>query len=121
MKFLKYGLYFVWIFLATMLFNMWRFGYGVNDGFWRTLLIPCEGTIWAKDFSEKKFNQLKLGMSINEVKGIIGEPLKIRCGEEFCYFIYTDQDTGTADHDERVVVTDLNHKVVEIKKSFFID
>jgi hypothetical protein len=100
---------------------MWRFGYGWNDGFWRTLLIPCEGTIWAKGFSEKKFTQLKLGMTGEEVKRLIGEPLAIRCGKEFCFFIYTNQDTGTADYDERVVLTDLSDKVVEIRKTFYID
>jgi hypothetical protein len=100
---------------------MWRFGYGVNDAFWRTLLIPCEGTIWAKGFEEKKFNQVKLGMNGEDVKALLGLPLRNGCNEVHCFMVYTNQDTSTADYDERVVVTDLNNKVVEIKKTFFID
>jgi hypothetical protein len=105
----------------TMIFNMWRFGYGVNDAFLRTLLIPCEGTIWVKGFDEKKFDQVKLGMSKEEFISLVGMPLRLGHDHENYFWVYTKQDSPTADHDKRVIVTDLNLRVVEIKKSFFID
>lgn len=102
--------------------NMYRFGYGVEDGFYRTLMFPFEGTVWAQGFNEKAFLKVQIGMSQLQVVHLLGEPLRkdLDC-DESCFWLYSGQDSGTADFDQRWVVFGADRKVNEIRKSFFID
>ena len=90
------------VFLFGVGINMYRFGYGFEDGFFRTLLAPMEGTVWADGFSEEAFNKIKIGMRAEEVLSILGEPLKknTEC-RKLCFWTYSSQDTQTADFDQR--------------------
>jgi hypothetical protein len=104
-----------------MTINAIRFQYGVEDAFWRTFMSPFEGTVWATQFEESKFSKIRIGMSASEMVKLIGNPLRKDCGKEDCFWIYTWQDTETADFDQRWVIVDLSERVTEIRKSFFID
>lgn len=121
MTFLKRLVACVGIFGLGVVFNAVRFGYGPDDAFWRTLMVPFEGTVWAPGFSEAAFSKLRLGMPSSEVTSLLGEPLRKDCGEDECFWIYTWQDTQTADFDQRWVIFDLSDRVQEVRKSFFID
>lgn len=122
MKFIKFlGIMFL-LFSFGISINMYRFDYNLNDGFWRTLMIPFEGTVWAPGFSENNFTKMQLGMSEAEVHKLLGNPLdKDKDCKKLCFWSYTLQDTGTADFDQRWVVFAKNKRVTEIRKSFFID
>ena len=119
---MKFLMVFMSLLVLGISFNMYRFGYGIEDAFFRTVLFPCEGTIWAKYFSESAFEKVKVGMEKSSVVGLLGEPLmKNKDCSKICFWRYTKQDTGTADFDQRWVIFSPNKKVVEIRKSFFID
>ena len=100
---------------------MTRLNYNLDDAFWRTLLSPFEGTIWAKDFRLENFEKVFMGMSSQEVYKLLGTPLRSHCTPEGCLLIYSWQDTGTADFDQRWVGINSIGQVNEIRKSFFID
>jgi len=121
MKLLKYALVFTGIFFIGIMFNMYRFGYGFDDAFWRTLMTPFTGTVWSERFTEEGFNNIKISMSTDEVLKHLGKPLQNECGKERCFWIYSYQDTPTADFDQRWIIFNKNDRVVEIRKSFFID
>ena len=115
---------FMWVnlFLSGFFFyNMFNYGYSWEDAMKRTLLYPFEGTVWAKGFTESGFESIQLSMTENQVLAILGEPLFQNCGEGICFWMYTGQDTQTADFDQRWVVIGKDGKVSEIRKSFFID
>lgn len=118
---LKAILFFWAMFGAVMAVNALKFGYGPEDAFWRTLMTPFEGTVWAPGFSEAAFSKVKVGMAANEVASLLGEPLRKDCGDKNCFWSYTGQDTGTADFDQRWVIVGNSGRVEEIRKSFFID
>lgn len=122
MKIVKYLSLTMVVFICGVAINIQRFGYNLNDGFWRTLMFPFEGTVWASGFSEANFNKIKLGMSVTQVQEILGEPLRKddEC-RELCFWLYSGHDTGTADFDQRWVVFNNADLVIEIRKSFFID
>lgn len=123
MKLIKLSIGFVALTISLGVgLNMYRFGYGFSDGFWRTLMSPFEETVWAPGFSEHSFVQVKLGMEANQVLAILGAPLrKDDDCSNICFWMYTHQATGTADFDQRWIVFDKDSKVIELRKSFFID
>jgi hypothetical protein len=101
--------------------NKWRFGYGWGEAFGRTVMAPMTGTLWAKDFSERKFSSVHLGMTRPEVVQLLGKPLREGCGDSGCTWLYSWQDTGTADFDRRWVGFDLKGHVDRIYHDFFVD
>ena len=109
------------LFFAIMIVNAVRFQYGLEDAFWRTFMTPFEGTVWAPGFKESEFAKVREGMKAGEVLNLLGEPLRRDCDKNDCFWIYTWQNTGTADFDQRWVIVDANEHVIEIRKSFFID
>lgn len=109
------------LFLGVMAVNSLRLGYGPEDSFWRTLMSPFEGTVRAQGFSESAFTKIRIGMMAAEVTRLLGEPLRRSCGVYGCLWIYTWQESGTADFDQRWVLVDAKARVSEIRKSFFID
>lgn len=122
MKILKVLISIGILFFLTMAFNMYRFNYNLDNGFWRTLMSPFEGTIWASNFSETAFSKAKIGMSSKAVKSLLGNPISKRCdSKKNCFWNYTWQETGTADFDQRWIVFNRSNRVVEIRKGFFID
>ncbi len=112
-------------FIVTLGLNKIRFRYDWVDAAKRTLLAPLTGTLWADGFSEAKFAKVKLGMSLAEVKALLGAPLREWCGpkgiNEGCTWLYSWQDTPTADYDRRWVSFDALGRVEEIRHDFYID
>ncbi|MEW6058261.1 MAG: outer membrane protein assembly factor BamE, partial [Bdellovibrionota bacterium] len=92
-----------------------------ENAFWRTLMTPFTGTIWAKKFSEQNFAKIRPGMPRAEVEALLGSPLRKDCSEKGCMWVYSNQDTGTADYDRRWVVTDPTGRVTEVRHEFYID
>lgn len=109
------------VFCMGMAANAFRFHYRVEDAFWRTLMAPFEGTVWSAHFSEAAFSKVEVGMASALVNELLGEPLRKECDEKECFWIYTWHDSGTADFDQRWIVFNGAEKVIEIRKSFFID
>lgn len=108
-------------FPTAVAINSYRFGYGLNDAFWRTLVAPIEGTIWSPKFDESKFSAIRVGMRASEVVKLIGVPLHQYCGKEDCFWLYTALETGLPGYDQRWLVFDLTEQVIEIRKSFELD
>ena len=109
------------IFPLSVAINSYRFGYGLNDAFWRTLVAPVEGTIWAPQFDESKFSKIRIGMNAPEVVKLIGEPFRKNCDKEDCFWIYTKLETGLPGYDQRWLIFDLAERVIEVRKSFELD
>ena len=108
-------------FPTAVAINSYRFGYGLNDAFWRTLVAPIEGTIWAPQFDESKFSKIRVGMRAPDVVELIGKPLHQYCGKEDCFWLYTTLETGLPGYDQRWLVFDLAERVIETRKSFELD
>jgi len=119
---MRYFLGFILLFSLGMTINAYRFGYGFEDVFFRTLLFMCEGTTWSDNFSEEAFNKIQLGMTKEEVQLLLGDPIgKSSCKKSICFWLYTGHDTGTADFDQRWIVFGEDKRVQEVRKSFYID
>ncbi len=121
MKILAWGGAALSFFSAAVLTNMMRFHYDAKEAIWRTILAPCEGTVWAKGFSVDNFEKVRTGMTEGEIQTLLGDPLRKSCDLENCFWIYSYGDTGTVDFDQRWLLTSTEGKVTEVRKSFFID
>jgi len=108
-------------FISATVFNKIRFHYGWSDAIWRTTMTLFTGTLWADGFSEAKFADVKIGMSSQEVKVLLGPPLKEWCGSKNCAWLYSWQDTPTADFDRRSVSFDSSWRVNGFRHEFYID
>ena len=106
---------------AATVTNKIRFRYDWENAYCRTLMTPFTGTIWADGFSEGKFSKIQFGMSKSEVEAVLGDPLRKDCSGKGCMWVYSNQDTGTADYDRRWVVFDSTDQVTKIRHEFYID
>jgi outer membrane protein assembly factor BamE (lipoprotein component of BamABCDE complex) len=77
--------------------------------------------LWATGFSESKFSDVRMGMSQTEVMSLLGIPLQMWTGSDGCTWLYTWQDTPTADYDRRWVSFDSKGFVDEVNHEFYID
>ena len=102
-------------------FNKIRFHYDWPNALKRTVMTPFVGTLWASGFSEGQFAKVRLGMPQAEVKDLLGVPLKEWCGSTTCSWLYSWQDTPTADYDRRWIAFDAQGRVREVRHEFFID
>lgn len=110
------------LFGTMVIANKVRFYYGWKDAFFRTLLTPFEDTVWAPGFSVKAFEQARLAMDKAEIAKLLGEPLRKDCGAHGeCFWIYSWHVSGTDDFDQRWVIFNNDGRVVELRKSFYID
>ncbi len=112
------------IFIMAVALNKIRFRYGWSDAIWRTVMTPMTGTLWAPGFSEAKFAEVKIGMSSVEVTALLGAPLQKWCAQDGgldCEWLYSWQDTPTADFDRRWVLFDQFGRVERLRHDFFID
>ena len=113
---------FALLFSYGVLDNMYTYGYGFNDAFWRLVWWIDEETVWTKGFTEEKFNSIKMGMTKDEVIKILGLPLNdINDCLPGCMWVYTWHSRGNADFDQRWIGFNENDQVNEKRKSFFID
>ena len=101
--------------------NIYSYGYGLSDAFWRVVWILDEDTVWVENFKEKKFDKITVGMSTQDVISLLGKPLnEVKECKEDCFWYYTWHARGNADFDQRWIVFN-NNLVSEVRKSFFID
>lgn len=101
--------------------NALRFDYGFEDAVWRTIVAPVEGTIWPPDFDDSKFSKIRIGMHKSEVKALLGEPLRKDCAEPPCFWRYTELEAGLPGYDQRWLIFDTEGRVIEIRKTFYLD
>jgi len=119
---LKITIGLVSLFLYAVVSNMYQYGYGINDAFWRVVWSIDEGTIWAKGFTEENFNKVRVGMPKKQVLSLLGKPLNdISQPDNSRFWYYTHHDSGTSDFDQRWVVFNSDNRVEEVRKSFYID
>lgn len=121
MKWIRFASVIFLCFGIMILMNKIRFYYDWKNAFWRTLMAPFEGTIWAENYSEEHFMNIRPGMSMSSVEVLLGKPLRITCSKEGCTWIYSNQDTPTADYDRRWVSFSVNGSVNDITHKFYID
>ena len=82
-------------------FNAVRYHYGFTDSLLRSVLWPLESTHWTEGFSEDSFDQVKIGMTEDDVVRLIGKPLRKTC-REGCELVYTWQTGSTSSFDWRL-------------------
>lgn len=122
MKKRKQALVMTLVFCAMIVvINKLRFRYSWTNATLRTAMTPFTGTIWADGFSEANFSKVQAGMSSRDIKLLLGEPLQKWCGNEGCEWLYSWQDTPTADFDRRWIFLNSVGRVVSFRHDFFID
>lgn len=111
-------------FVSNIVLNVVRFHYGFSDALARTLLAPIEGTVWPENFSESAFATLKAGMTMDEVKNVLGKPIKEECFKTevgaSCIWNYTIHEI-VEHYDRRRVNFDANGYIKSIEHEFYID
>lgn len=108
------------VFASSTLINALRFHYGLSDALLRTVFFIFEDTRWAKDYTEDGFDRLAVGMTMDEVVQILGEPLRKTCFST-CEWVYTWQQDSWLDFDRRDLVFDENSHLKEKRREYFVD
>lgn len=122
MKIFKIAVVIAFLFFPTFVgINAFRFGYNFEDAVWRTFLDPIEGTIWPPNFNDADFSKIRIGMHKSEVRAIAGKPLREECEDAPCFWRYTELEAGLPGYDQRWVVFDSSDRVIEIRKTFYLD
>ena len=80
-------------------------------------VVEKTDTSWAKDYSESNFNKVKIGMTQDEVRKIMGEPVRSANGD---YWGYTESPSSTHYH-QRGFVFSPSGSVTQIVKGFYFD
>lgn len=111
----------VMVFALFTAFNKVRFHYDWSEALKRTAMTPFVGTLWADGFSELNFSKVRIGMSEIEVRTLLGVPLQKWVGTEGYTWLYSWQDTPTADYERRWVSFDSKGLVDEVIHEFYID
>jgi outer membrane protein assembly factor BamE (lipoprotein component of BamABCDE complex) len=117
---------------ATLYFNA-RF----NPPFWEqaffySLFWWTDNTIWATDYTEKKFDSIKVGMTEQEVLAILGQPLQVisnNCDIKFGTMVwhYTSQQPfccsiyGDSNHQRRSIEFSSTGIAIQKNSEFYID
>ncbi len=107
--------------LLSIYINMNRFLYDFSEATYRSLFFLLEDTIWSHGFSEDRFSKLRIGMNEQQVRSLLGEPLRKTCGENSCEWVYSWQKTGNSSFDRRDVIFNVDGHVVRIRHEFYID
>ncbi|MGK5090451.1 outer membrane protein assembly factor BamE [Deltaproteobacteria bacterium TL4] len=80
-----------------------------------------EDTEWAPEFSEESFSKIRIGMTQEEVLGIMGEPLikTDDTAEYWSYWAYTwDKERHDDWRDRRTIYFDIHDTVDRVDRSF---
>lgn len=113
------------LFAFSVIWNKISLRYDWKTAAVRTLMSPFTGNLWAEGFSEERFSKVKVGMFANEVEALLGKPLNVWPAKNGFTWLYSWQDTPTADYDRRWVsfkTSDLHSgKVIDVSHEFFID
>ena len=91
--------------------------YTLTDVFYTALLGWATDASWAKDYSERNFDKVTIGMTREEVRSIMGDPVwKPIPG----YWGYTYSPSSTHYHQRAVVFSESN-TVTRIVRGFYFD
>ena len=115
-KFIIGGVAVALLVLATDCYRRLRH-YTLTDVFYTVLLGWATDTSWAKDYSEGNFAKVTIGMTQEEVRNIMGDPVwKPTPG----YWGYTYSPSGTHYH-QRGFVFSESGSVTQIVRGFYFD
>lgn len=117
----KLFLYALIIYTLSIFYNKVYYQYNLTDSFKRTTLSLFTGTIYASNYSEKNFHKVHIGMPQEKVEELLGKPLRVDYGPLGTSYIYSNQDTPTADYDRRWISFNQSQQVDEIESRFYID
>ena len=111
----------VLIIFITILISIFFFLIYINNTFREKvlLMVMYEDTTYAKDYSEENFFKIKKGMTKEEVKKILGEPLFKT--ENNNYWHYSWYGNGTGNHLTRLIIFGKDGKVERIERDFYLD
>ena len=76
--------------------------------------------LWRLRFSEENFSAITVGMTKDEVNGLLGKPLRETCITG-CEWVYSWQADPTASFDWRSIHFDDFGRVESKRREFFID
>ena len=102
--------------LATDFYRRVRH-YTPADVFYTVLLGWETDTSWAKDYSERNFAKVTIGMTREEVRSIMGDPVRKPLPG---YWSYTYSPSGTHYH-QRAVLFSESGSVTQIVRGFYFD
>ena len=91
--------------------------YSPTDSFCCAILGWATDTSWSKDFRESKFEKIRIGMTRDEVRKILGDPVWAPTTE---YWGYTWSPSSTHYH-QRGIVFSPSGSVTRIVKGFYFD
>ncbi len=111
----------------TMLFR--RYSYGDAVARLRAMSIGCHGTEWCDGFSEADFSSVQIGMALDDVLDLVGEPF---WGQRYipvefdeakpwsgCSTLeFTTRKEGTSSFDRRKVTLSRDGKVTGIVREY---
>jgi hypothetical protein len=93
------------------------------DG-WQGVFLPLlsedSQTVYALKYSYVAFRRVRVGMSVSEVKGLIGEPLKVVARPAGDVWVYSDSPTSRS-YRMRKVLFDQRGRVIEVVAEFVFD
>ena len=103
------------VFVFTYYFGVRH--YTPTDSFYCVILGWATDTSWAKDYRESKFEKVRIGMTRDEVRKILGEPV---WSPNTDYWGYTWSPSSTHYH-QRGFVFSPSGSVTQIVRGFYFD
>ena len=91
--------------------------YTLADSLYSVVLGWATDTEWAKDYSERKFAKVNIGMTREEVRKIMGEPIPQSNSD---YWAHTWSPSSTHYHLRGIMFSPSGH-VTEIVRGFYFD
>jgi hypothetical protein len=94
-----------------------------RDG-WQGVFLPLfsesSETVYAPSYSYFAFRRIRIGMTVTEVKGLIGEPLKIVARPTGDVWVYSDSPVSRS-YRMREVMFDSRGRVADVVAEFVFD
>ena len=111
--------------LAFLVFISWpvvRYRYTVSDSYLYLLTIGRNATHYGPRYSDSALTKVRIGMSREEVQGILGEPLRrysyVETNECWRYSLPASQ---SGHYHNRSVSFSLDGRVIDVYKGFYFD
>lgn len=111
----------------TIISTMLHYKIGFSEASLVAFFAYDDRTQWAPHYSESKFLSIHTGMTADDIKGILGEPLEIKHVQDNIYWHYTVGPNGksqsNADGSTHVRGIGFNEKMIVVNKLkyFYVD
>ncbi|CAN0317385.1 unnamed protein product [Ectocarpus fasciculatus] len=109
--------------VGALLVQMVQQHYGVGDA--ATSLVLGADTEWAAQFSEATFDRVALGTSAEQVRELMGEPLRVWPASYpdngSSGWSYSWQASESSNHHLRELIFDASGTVTEKHREFWVD